>query len=123
MPKLREETYGSGDQTWLASTHGMRNARTGVIDPASFTKSTHFPDGFIRSGTPVNAANEAALTPWTGGATEKLGFVLFDAKVEGTSKLSVPLLRHGLVDVTKLPTGAFNAGTGSTNGFTLIGGN
>ena len=60
---IRTETFGSGDQTWLASAHGIRNAGTAVIDVSTFTKATHYPDNYFRSGTPVNIATPAAGAP------------------------------------------------------------
>jgi hypothetical protein len=122
MPKLRTESFGSGDQSWLGSSHGIRNARTGTIDISTFTAATHFPDGYIRSGTPVNAASEASVKPYTGAAGEQLGFVLFDQKVEGTTDLPAAILRHGTINVPKLPIAGFAAGDAGAGGFVLIGG-
>ena len=36
MPKLHSETFGGGDQTWLASDHGIYNARTFTLDSKAF---------------------------------------------------------------------------------------
>jgi hypothetical protein len=52
MPRLQSETVGAADQSWLGSTHGSRNARTETIDISTFTPSTHYPNGYIPSGTP-----------------------------------------------------------------------
>lgn len=122
MPKLRTETFGSGDMSWLGSTHGIRNARTAVIDVSTFTKATHYPDGYLRSGTEVNVADEAAVKPYTGVAGEQLGFILTDQQVVGAADFGAPVLRHGIIDKAKLPI-AHVAGTGAdTAGFTIIGG-
>ncbi len=48
MPKLRTETFGGGDQSWLGSAHGIGNCRTETIDISAFTASTHYPNGYIR---------------------------------------------------------------------------
>ena len=40
MPRLKSETISSGDQSWLATTHGIRNCRTATIDVALFTAGT-----------------------------------------------------------------------------------
>lgn len=122
MPKLRTENFGSGDQTWLGSTHGIRNARTAVIDISAFTAGTHYPDGYLRSGTEVNTADETAVTPYTGAAGEKLGYLLTDQKVNGGEDFGAPILRHGLINTANLPI-AHAASTGaSTEGFVFIGG-
>lgn len=125
MPRLREETVGTGDRRWLGSTHGIYNARTSTLDIPSFTKATHYPDGFIRSGQPVNCADESAVAPWTGAAGEKLGFVLTDQQAvdpkTGNAYATAPaaVLRHGIVNVDHLPV-AFTIPTAAGN-FTFVG--
>ena len=121
MPKLRTETFGSGDQSWLGSAHGIRNARTGTIDISTFTKATHYPDGYIPSGTPVNAADEAAIAPFTGGAGEQLGFVLTDQKVIEGVDFAAPIFRHGIINVANVP-GDFTAPADGAAGFVFVGG-
>lgn len=115
MPKLQQETFGSGDMTWLGSAHGIRNARTGIIDISAFTANTHYPDGYIPSGTPV-ALVAGLLVPYdktegtTTGAGILAGFILTDQKVVGTADFGAPLLDHGRINVAKVPyTGGFAA--------------
>lgn len=108
MPRIKTERFGSGDQTWLASDHGIFNARTSVLDVSAFSEATHFPDGYFPSGLPVNAADEGAVKPWTGGEGEALGFVLTDQATDGVEDLNVPVIRHGLIKTNKLPV-AFTA--------------
>lgn len=123
MPKLRTETFGSGDQSWLGSAHGIRNARTATIDISTFTKSTHFPNGYIPSGTPVNVASEGAVLPWTAANGEKLGFVLTDQKVIEGADFAAPILRHGIINVPRVPVpGGFTA-PATAAGFVFVGGN
>lgn len=112
MPKLRRETYGSGDQSWLASTHGITNAPTGTLDLSTFSKDTHYPDGYIPSGTPVDVTDLGAVKPYTapadGEPALKLGFVLFDLPVDGGEVNPAAILRHGSVVAEKVP-GTFTA--------------
>lgn len=108
MPRLTTETFGSGDQSWLGSAHGISNARTEQLDISTFTAGTHYPDGYIRSGQPV-AKVGGVLVPYDAtegtvtGAGIIAGHVLFDAKVSGASDFSVALLDHGRVIVAKVP--------------------
>lgn len=108
MPRLKSETFGSGDQSWLGSTHGLRNARTVTIDISAFTAGTHYPDGFIPSGTPVAIVANLAV-PYdktegtTTGAGVLAGFILTDQPVVGTVDFPAPLLDHGRVIVSKVP--------------------
>lgn len=123
MPKLRSETFGGGDQSWLGSAHGIGNARTGTLDVSAFTKATHYPDGYIPSGTPVDASNEGAVVPFADAAGAQLGFLLTDQATDGVTDIPAPILRHGLVKLDKLPGAAFTApATGSAAGFTFVGG-
>jgi hypothetical protein len=108
MPRLASETIGAGDQSWLGSSHGIANCRTELLDISTFTANTHYPDGYIKSGTPV-AKVGGVLVPYddTQGTTTNAGvlagFVFTDQKVTGTSDFGVPLLDHGRIRTAKLP--------------------
>lgn len=116
MPRLKTETFGPGDQSWLGSSHGLRNSRTETLDLSTFTAGTHFPNGYIPSGTPV-AKVGGVLVPYD--KTEATtyydgvlaGFLLTDQPVVGTTgKYGVPLLDHGRVKVANVPySGGFAA--------------
>lgn len=108
MPRLKTETFGSGDQSWLGSDHGIFNGRTELLDISTFTSGTHYPDGYIPSGTPV-AKVGGVLVPYddTQGTTTNAGvlagFILTDQPVVGTADFAVPVLDHGRVRTAKLP--------------------
>lgn len=108
MPRYATESFGSGDQSWLGSTHGINSARTEMLDISAFTSGTHFPDGYIRSGTPV-AKVGGVLVPYDAtegtvtGAGVLAGHVLTDQKVVGTTDFAVPLIDHGRVKAAKVP--------------------
>lgn len=109
MPNLRSEAYGSGDQSWLGSAHGIANCRTETIDVSAFTKGTHYPDGYIRSGQPV-AKVDGVLVPYD--ATEETvdaagviaGHIFTDQPVvDGATTIPAPVLDHGRVKADKVP--------------------
>lgn len=107
MPKLRTENLGPGDQSWLGSTHGIRNARTGIIDISTFTAGTHYPDGYLRSGTPVALVGGVYVAydvtvGTTTGAGILAGHILTDQQVVGTADFGAPILDHGRVNVAKV---------------------
>ncbi len=114
MPRLVSETFGGGDQSWLGSSHGIHECRTETLDISAFTAGTHFPDGYIKSGTPV-AEVGGVLVPYTvaegttTGAGVLAGFVYTDQKVSHatTGDMAVPLLDHGRVIVAKVPYASF----------------
>ena len=94
MPGLKTTTYGAGDYSWLLNTHGLNAGGQGVLDISAFTAGTHYPSGYIRSGTPINAADRAALKPWTDTAGAVLAFVDGDQPVNGGEALNVALVTH-----------------------------
>lgn len=121
MPRMVTETLGGGDQSWLASDHGMFNARTSVIDISAFTKDTHYPEGYLPSGLEVNVAEEGVVKPWTGADGEKLGYLLTDQKTDGVADFGAPILRHGLIKTARLPIAHVAPTTASdAAGFTFI---
>lgn len=120
MPKLQTETAGAGDQSWLGSSHGIHNCRTGTLDVSTFTAATHYPNGYIPSGTMLDVADEGAIKPYVDGAGAVLGFLFTDQPVVGTADLPAPIFRHGTVVTDNLP-GTFTAPTtGSAVGFVFI---
>ena len=95
MPGLKTTTYGSGDYSWLLNTHGLNDGGQGVVDISAFTKATHYPDGYLPCGTPVNAANRAALVPWSDAAGAVLAFIDGDQPTDGVEDINVALVTHG----------------------------
>lgn len=104
MPRMRTESFGSGDQTWLLSDHALFNAHTVTIDISTFTKATHYPDGYVPAGTLLNIANRAAVKPFTGAAGEKFGVLPFDQPTDGVADFAAPALWHGSIVTAKLPS-------------------
>jgi len=116
MPRLKTETIGAGDQSWLGSSHGIHECRTEILDVSAFTAGTHYPNGYIPSGTPV-AKVGGLLVPYdsteatTTNAGVLAGHLFTDQPVVGTADFGVPLLDHGRVKTAKVPQGvqAFTA--------------
>lgn len=112
MPKLRTETFGSGDQRWIGSPHGLYDTLTVTIDISAFTAGTHYPNGYIPSGTRLNIVNEQQVIPWVDGAGAKLAFLYTDQQVVpasgvGAKDFAVPALAHGTIKIARLPGAAF----------------
>jgi len=116
MPRLKTETSNSGDMSWLDSGHAIRNSRTEVVNVSAFTAGTHYPNGYIPSGTPV-AKVGGLLVPYTSaeatttGAGVLAGHILTDQPVVGSANFPAPLFKHGRVKAAKVPQGtdAFTA--------------
>ena len=111
MPRMNSETFGAGDQSWLGSSHGINECRTELLDISAFTAGTHYPNGYIPSGTPV-AKVAGLLVPYdsleatTTNAGVLAGHLFADQPVVGTNDFGVPLLDHGRVRSAKVPVGA-----------------
>lgn len=98
------ESFAVSDMSWLGSTHGLRNSRTGTLKASSFTPATHYPNGYLPSGLAVNAADEGDILPYTGAEGEVLGFLLTDQLIKSSEDtFAAPVFRHGTVNVSKLP--------------------
>ncbi|MGP5012734.1 hypothetical protein ACTXJU_03575 [Glutamicibacter ardleyensis] len=112
MPGLVRKTIGGGSHKWLGSAHGTHNAPTGTPNIEVFDEATHYPDGYIPAGTPVNAENLGALVPYTAPEADapalNLGFTLENAPIEGGQAAPVAVLRHGSIVVEHVP-GEFTA--------------
>lgn len=117
MPRMKTETFGGGDMSWIgAGAPHLAECRTEVLDISTFTAGTHFPNGFIPSGTAV-AKVGGVLVPYdpTEGVTTNAGIlaghVLTDQAV-GTLNtgpdFGVPLYDMGRVITAKVP-GTFTA--------------
>lgn len=108
MPRLASETTGTGDQSWLGSAHAIWNGRTVPVDVSAFTAGTHYPDGYLPSGTPCGIVG-GKLVPYTSaeatttGAGVLAGFILRDHPVSGTNTPAAPLIDHGRVKAAKVP--------------------
>jgi len=122
MPGLiprRSTGTRSGDQRWIGSRHALDSAKTGTVSVSTFTKATHYPDGYLKSGTPVNAADPSVLKPFTGGTGEVLRFLKDNHDIEaGINEVQVAYLWHGLIYTNRLPV-ALPDGTVASGGFTF----
>jgi hypothetical protein len=123
----RSQTFLQADQTWLGSEHGTTNARSVTIVTASLTKATHYPNGFIPSGTPLAqytaGANQGKYTAYTSGgangAGTLVGFLLDSVPVHyGAESVDVSgaLLDHGRIVLAKLPIPVDAAGQSAVAG-------
>jgi len=73
MPRMQVETFGTGDQSWLGSTHGMYNARSVPLDLSLFTAAEHYPNGYIKSGYPLGKVAATGLYgPYQGDASDEV---------------------------------------------------
>lgn len=106
------------NRSWLLSPHGTEPGTTPsvTLDISKFTAGTHYPNGYIPSGTVlgiVTATNMAA--PYDPGASDgsetPVGILFSSLPVNpGSTKVGGAYLVHGFVSRKKLP---FTTGSGS----------
>lgn len=102
----RVETFGAGDQSWLGSKFGTDEARTFTINVGA--SSAKITNGQIKSGEAFAIVAGLGVPYNSGGSggTEILaGFLLTDQSVvSGAGNVVAPLLDHGRVILSKLPS-------------------
>ena len=118
---VHSSTYQVEDRSWLASQHGVDVTPGVTLDISKFTKATHFPNGYIPSGTVLGKITASGLYgPYTSGAsdgTQTAAGLLFssvravDGNGNNIAKVGGARFVHGLVTSAKLPT---NSGIDAT---------
>ena len=107
---------GPGNPGWLGSAHGTDATRPVTLDVSKFTAGTHYPDGFIRGGTPVAKITATGkfgpYTPAdsTTGLGDLVGFIYGDFPVDGQANVVAAVLDHGKVREARLPIAVDAAG-------------
>jgi hypothetical protein len=113
---VTSESWGDDDQTWCGAAHGMDMARSITLDTSAFTAGTHFPDGYVRSGTPLARITATGLygpynNAGAGGLETLAGFLFSPVKMStGGADVQGALLEHGRVVEANLPIAIDSAG-------------
>ncbi|MET0701708.1 MAG: hypothetical protein ABWY93_18815 [Mycobacterium sp.] len=92
------------DRSWLGSAHGTTATRTVTLDTSAFTQATHFPNGYIASGTLVSRIDGSGLWgPYVAGSAST-GHLFNSTPVTANgADVGAPVLEHGVVFVPNLP--------------------
>lgn len=107
MPGLKTTTYGTGDYSALLNTDGLDEAVSGVLDVSTFTKSTHFPDGYFPSMLPVRIDDRDVIRPWADVTGARLGFLKGDVKTDGIEDANCAVIVRGNIKTAKVPLAGF----------------
>jgi hypothetical protein len=76
------------DRSWLASDHGTTATRTITLDVSAFTEGTHFPNGFIPSGTVLARLASGLYGPYAGRTAEVQTVTVTGVPTGGTFTLT-----------------------------------
>jgi len=107
---VRTETFGGDNQAWLGSAHGTSSGRSITLDKTLFTPANHYPQGYLRGGTPVGQVTATKkFGPYDDAATDGrqtlVGFVLTPQTFAtgGGTDIIAPLYEHGAIIEANLP--------------------
>ena len=111
---VRSSAYQVEDRSWLVGTHGTDVTPTVTLDISKFTKNTHYPNGFIPSGTALGKVSATGLYgPYDNAANDGretcVGLLFSSARAVDTStgnalaKVGGARFIHGMVTAAKLP--------------------
>lgn len=112
--------YQVEKRSWLLSQSGQEPGQNpGItLDASLFTAGTHYPNGFIPSGTVLSTAGG----PYSGTGTSA-GLLHSSVRVaSSTAKIGAACVRAGFVATNKLPfaSGAGSLGAGGAAALPLI---
>ncbi|SKU70554.1 phage-like protein [Mycobacteroides abscessus subsp. massiliense] len=110
---VHSSSYQVEDRSWLVGTHGVDITPGITLDISKFTKSTHFPNGYIPSGTALGKVTATGLYgPYSDAAsdgTQTCVGLLFssvraiDPVGNNLAKVGGARFIHGAVNAAKLP--------------------
>lgn len=110
---VHSTSYQVDNRQWLVGTHGVDVTPGLTLDISKFTKSTHYPNGFIPSGTALGKVTTSGLYgPYDNTASdgrEVCAGLLFsfcravDQQGNTNSKVGGARFVHGVVNAAKLP--------------------
>lgn len=107
---VRSETFAVENRSWLGSAHGTDATRTITLDTSAFTAGTHYPNGYIPSGTVLGRITATGLYgPYNDALStgqEVAAGILFNSTAvrSGGPDVGAPMLEHGMIIQAKLPT-------------------
>jgi len=112
--------YQAEKRSWLLSPHGTEpGTNPGItIDASLFTAGTHYPNGYLPSGTVIGTNGG----PYSGSGAAA-GILFGSLRIpSATSKVGGALVVHGFVKTARLPfqSGAGSLGAGGAAALPLI---
>jgi hypothetical protein len=110
---LKSVSYSQDRKDWLGSQHGTDVLRSVTLDVSTFTKATHYPDGYLKSGIPlgkITATGKFGLydDTKTDGRQTCVGFLwsgveVVDHRGNVSTAVGGSMLIHGFINTAKLP--------------------
>lgn len=106
-----EATFLNDDKSWIRRREGLDDMPSITLDLTTFVLATHYPDGFIRSGTVLGKITATGLYgPYATGALDGrqaargfLGGAVDMTSVPATNKSVSALFWRGTIKESRLP--------------------
>ncbi|MYY03053.1 MULTISPECIES: head decoration protein [unclassified Streptomyces] len=116
---LKVESFTQDRRDWLGSAHGTDAPVSITLDVSKFTKATHYPDGYLKSGIPLGKVTTGGkYGPYDDAASDgrqTLAGFLFtaqdvDARQVASTSVVGSMLIHCFIREAKLPVAVDAAG-------------
>ncbi|PPS86404.1 head decoration protein [Streptomyces sp. MH60] len=116
---LKVESFTQDRRDWLGSAHGTDAPVSVTLDVSKFTKATHYPDGYVKSGIPLGKITAGGkYGPYDDTATDGrqtlVGFLFtaqdVDARQVASTSVVGSMLIHCFIREAKLPVAVDAAG-------------
>ncbi|MFB7115747.1 head decoration protein [Streptomyces sp. NPDC056291] len=116
---LKVESFTQDRRDWLGSAHGTDAPVSVTLDVSKFTKATHYPDGYIKSGIALGKITASGqYGPYDSAASDGrqalVGFLFtaqdVDARRVTSTKAVGSMLIHCFIREAKLPVPVDAAG-------------
>lgn len=119
---LVTETFVQDDQRWLASEHGADTAQSVTLDLSDFTAGTHYPNGFIPSGTVLCAGTASGKfgpydpqnTTTAPGVAVGILLEAVQVKAGSTADPVGAMVKHCFITTAKMPFSGTTKGAWDT---------
>jgi hypothetical protein len=86
---VTSEEYQVEDRSWLGSRDGTEVTDTITLDTSAFTATTHYPNGYVPSGTVVARLDSGLYGPYGGNASEGQTVTITGTPTGGTFTLTL----------------------------------
>jgi hypothetical protein len=113
---LRTEEYRVEDLSWLGSRDGTEVARSITLDTSAFSQDTHYPNGYVPSGTVLAKITDTGLygpydNTLTNGQEVAEGFLMTSVPMRsGGPNVGAALHWRGVVKADRLPISSSSPG-------------
>ncbi len=86
---VRTESWTVEDRSWLASRDGTAVTQSITLDTSAFTSGTHYPNGYVPSGTILVHLGSNLYGPYGGNASEQQTVTITGTPTGGTFTLTL----------------------------------